>query len=207
MKPYIVALAGGSGAGKSTLAAHLCAQLAPRAALLSEDHYYHCRTRFPAFDPATHDFDTPEAKDFSLLGEHLARLRAGETVVIPTYDLVTHSRTADTTTFPPQPIIILEGILALADAGVRNHVDLAVWLEAPAAVRLERRIERDVTTRGRALDSVRAQFALTVEPALARFAPLQKSHADVIIDSAVYGYDLPSMSAPILTILAPEKSL
>lgn len=207
MTPFIIALAGGSGAGKSTLAGYLCAQLAPDAALLSEDQYYHCRTRFPAFDADTHDFDCPEAKDFTLLSAHLARLRAGQSVAIPHYDLVTHTRTEETMPFAPRPVIILEGILAFIDEGVRKHVDLSVWLDAPTDIRLERRVERDVKTRGRTGEGVRAQFSLTVEPALARYAPLQIAKADLVIDSCAHQHDLAAMAHLILQRMAPEKSL
>jgi uridine kinase len=207
VKPFIIAIAGASGAGKSTLAAHLARALSPHAALLSEDHYYQCRTAFADFDETTHDFDCIAAKDFALLAQHLSALRAGQSVAVPTYDFTDHRRLPQTHAFAPQSFIIVEGILSLAQADVRAQVDLGVWLEASASVRLDRRIARDVIDRGRTEASVRAQMAATVEPAFARYAPAQRKAADLAISADDLAFDLDAMIAPILARLPPQNRL
>ena len=177
---FIIAIAGGSGAGKTILARALAARLAQPATLISEDHYYHCRTSLANFDPATHDFDHPDAKDHALLARHLTAARRGEAFEKPLYAHERHERIG-VETVSPAALVILEGLHVLAHAPIRAAIDLAVYVEADEAERLARRMARDVTERGRTPDGVKHDFARAVAPAHERFVAPQAAHADLVV--------------------------
>jgi uridine kinase len=176
----VVAIGGGSGAGKTTLARALAARL-PEAVLLAEDDYYHCASTIAGFDAAMHNFDAPEAKDMALLALHLDRLRAGGAVELPVYDLLTHRRVGEARLGPAR-FVVLEGLHALADAGLRARIDLAVYVEAPADVRLARRLLRDVGERGRDWRSVVAQYLDHVRPMHGRHVEPYRDGADLVLE-------------------------
>jgi uridine kinase len=183
-----LAIAGGSGSGKTTIARAVRARLAPfSAVLLAEDDYYRCATTIAAFDPAAHNFDAPDAKDHALLAAHLAAARAGEAFAKPVYDFASHTRTGAIETVDPHDVIILDGHLALCDPRVRASLDLAVFVEADEAVRLARRMVRDVAERGRTPDSVYRQFFDTVRPMHALHVAPQRDHADLVVASTYEG--------------------
>lgn len=179
----IVAITGGSGAGKTTLAQALARRLGAGAIVIAEDDYYRCASTIPGFDPATHNFDAPEAKEHALLREHLALARSGAMFDKPVYDLVTHRRLPRVERIVHAETLVVEGIHLLADAGLRALYDLKVFVEADEAVRLGRRMIRDVETRGRTPRAVLAQFFATVRPMHEAHVAPQRAHADLVLVS------------------------
>ena len=178
----LIAIAGGSGAGKSTLARALAALTDAR--VIAEDDYYHCASAIPDFDADTHNFDAPEAKDHDLLIQHLRRFRIGEAFDKPLYDLVTHHRLGETERVSSAHALIVDGIHVLATPELRTLFDVKVFVAADEAVRLERRLARDVEARGRTKQAVMTQFFANVRPMHALHVEPQRAHADMVIESS-----------------------
>jgi len=179
----IIAITGGSGAGKTTVAHALARRLGAGAVVIAEDDYYRCASTIPGFDPATHNFDAPDAKEHALLREHLALARSGEAFDKPVYDLVTHRRKPDVERIVHADWVIVEGIHLLAADELRAVYDLAVFIAADEALRLGRRIIRDVETRGRTPRAVLAQFFATVRPMHEAHIEPQRAFADLVLTS------------------------
>lgn len=180
--PLLIAVAGGSGSGKSTLATALEARLPPgTVTLVIEDAYYGDFGGRPGFDAATFDFDDVTAKDHGLLAEHLAALRAGETVDAPLYCFETHRRLPSLETIAPAPLIVVEGAHLLCTPALADLFDLRIYVDTPPDVRFIRRLIRDQAQRGRTADSVIQQYLATVRPAHERLIEPSRSRADIII--------------------------
>lgn len=199
--PLIVGVCGGSGSGKTTFARAL-AEAAGPAVVLAEDDYYVCKTQVPGFDAATRDFDHPSAKELDLLLAHLAALRAGRAVMRPAYDLATHSRNAEAAV-APAPLVIVEGLHFLSDRRLRDALDHAFFVDAPDAVRFERRLVRDVATRSRTPESVTAQWNGTVQPAYLRWIAPFAERADTRVDGTG---DLAAEVATAAALIAARRS-
>lgn len=183
--PVCVGIAGGTGAGKSALAAALAQALgAERVLRIPQDAYYRDRGEPSAEARAALNFDHPDALEIELLVAHLVELRAGRAVDVPVYDFTRHRRARDTWRAEPRALVVVDGILALADAALRACFDLRVFVDAPEDVRLRRRVARDVAERGRSAESVRAQFAATVRPMHAQFVEPSRAHADLVVANA-----------------------
>lgn len=181
-RPFVIGVAGGTGSGKSTVAERLIAAVGPgKVSVLAQDSYYRDLSHLEPAQRAHVDFDHPDAFEWDLLVEHLGCLLAGEQVASPVYDFTRHSRSGDTVPVRPAPIVVLEGILVLADAQLREHMDLKVFVDADADVRFIRRLVRDVAERGRTLESVVEQYLGTVRPNHLAFVEPSKRWADVII--------------------------
>jgi uridine kinase len=179
----IIALTGGSGAGKTTLARALARKLGAGAVVIAEDDYYRCASTIRDFDPATHNFDAPDAKEHALLRDHLTLARSGAAFDKPVYDLVTHTRQTKVERIAHADTLIVEGIHLLAPADLRVLFDLKVFIEADEALRLARRMVRDVETRGRTPRSVMTQFFATVRPMHEAHVAPQRAFADLILQS------------------------
>jgi uridine kinase len=177
----IVAITGGSGAGKTTLARALARRLGAGAVVIAEDDYYRCASTIEDFDAATHNFDEPAAKEHDLLREHLALARSGEAFDKPIYDLVTHRRQPQVERIAHANALIVEGIHLLASESLRTLFDLKVYIDADEALRLGRRMIRDVEMRGRTPRSVLTQFFTTVRPMHDKHIEPQRALADVIL--------------------------
>ena len=175
----LIAITGGSGAGKTTIAATLARLIGAGAVVIAEDDYYRCCTSYPDFDPATHNFDEPAAKEHTLLREHLALAKSGAAFDKPIYDLVTHTRLPKVERIAHAEVLIVEGIHLLASAELRDLFDVKVYVEADEALRLGRRMIRDVETRGRTPRSVMAQFFSTVRPMHEAHIAPQRAFADL----------------------------
>lgn len=175
MTPFVFGIAGGTASGKTTVARELAERTG--ALLVSHDRYYRDLLR-----PELANFDHPEALETSLLVEHLGELRGGRAVALPTYDYATHRRTPTTERVSPRPVIVVEGILVLADAALRACFDLKVYVDAPDDVRLARRLRRDVRERGRTLEGVLDQYLATVRPMHLAHVEPSRAHADLVLD-------------------------
>jgi uridine kinase len=181
-RPILLGVAGGSGSGKTTVArAVLRAVGEGRIGLIEQDSYYRDVEWHEDADLLHHNFDHPSALDNELLVEHLAELRAGRPVETPVYDFVRHCRTESTWRVEPLPVVVLEGILILAEPAVRALLDFKIFVDTDADLRLIRRIERDLTERGRSLPDVIRQYQQSVRPMHLEFVEPSKRWADVII--------------------------
>ena len=178
----VIGIAGGSGSGKTTVQRRILERFGPaRIALLDHDAYYQDLGHLPIEERARFNFDHPDALETDLMVEHLRRILAGEPVAKPTYDFTCHRRRDATVTVEPRPVIVVDGILVLAEPTLREHMDIKLYVDTPDDVRLMRRIERDINERGRSLDTVLAQYRRTVRPMHLEFVEPSKRYADVII--------------------------
>lgn len=183
MAPLVIGIAGGTGSGKSTIARNIAQEL-PIGSLLTIDHdsYYRNRADLSFDERCKLNFDHPDSLETELLIEHLRNLRAGKTVHIPTYDFKTHSRIeAEARETKPTPIIVVEGILVFVEAALRDLLDMKIFVDTDADIRVFRRIRRDIEERGRTFQSVRDQYYSTVRPMHLQFVEPSKRWADIII--------------------------
>jgi uridine kinase len=182
VRPLIVGIAGGSGSGKSTVAGRVTDALrGASVAFIDMDAYYRDFSSLPMEERRRVNWDHPAAFDWDLLCAQLARLAAGQPIEKPVYDFVTHTRAARTEPVPAADVIVIDGILLLADARVRERCDVKVFVDADADVRLIRRIRRDLTVRGRSLEDILEQYLTFVQPMHLEFVEPSKRYADVII--------------------------
>lgn len=185
-RPFIVAITGGSGSGKTTTAGQLLDLLKPlNAQLISQDDYYKNSKALPDFDPATYDFDTPDARDHDLLALHLKALRAAQAIEVPVYDFTIHGRREATQHVVPGDVIILEGTHTLCDPAIYELCDLRVFVDTPDDIRLLRRLLRDIHERGRTPETVANQYLATVRPAYERWTGPSRLNADLIVSGGV----------------------
>ncbi|MGE0641233.1 MAG: uridine kinase [Thermoanaerobaculia bacterium] len=182
MSGMVLGVAGGSGSGKSTVAREILAGIGTdRITFLAQDNYYRDVDWSQDADLLRHNFDHPDAIDIELFLEHLTELKAGRAVDLPVYDFVRHRRTPETRRIEARPVILVEGILLFVDARLRKLLDFKVFVDTDADVRLVRRIERDMSERGRAVDDVLRQYMATVRPMHLEFVEPSKRWADVIV--------------------------
>ena len=178
----VIGIAGGSGSGKTTVQRRVMERFGPRRiALLDHDAYYHDLAHLAPEQRARFNFDHPDALETGLLVDHVDRLLAGEPVEKPTYSFETHRRLPETETVEPRPVVLVDGILVLAEPALRVRMDVKLYVDAAPDVRLMRRLERDIHERGRSVESVLEQYRRTVRPMHLEFVEPSKRHADVII--------------------------
>ena len=181
-KPLVLGIAGGTGSGKTTVARNIEAGLpAGSTVVLDHDSYYRDLSDMTIEERRLLNFDHPEALDNVLLAAHLDALKAGQTVEVPIYDFVHHTRKVETRRVEPRPIIIVEGILVFADAEIRKRIDVKIFVDTDADIRVFRRIRRDMEQRGRTFADIREQYYQSVRPMHLRFVEPSKRHADLII--------------------------
>jgi len=178
----VIGVVGGSGAGKTTLVWGLADRLGADVSVLWFDEYYHDLVHLTPDERALVNYDHPDSLDVDLLVSHLDGLLAGRPAEVPVYDFTTHTRTGTTRRVDPRPVIVVDGILVLAFPVIRERLDVSVFVEAPAEVRLARRLDRDVKERGRTPESVRTQFAATVAPMHDAFVSPCRDLADLTLD-------------------------
>ena len=178
----VVGVGGGTGSGKTTFAHALVAQLPSGAAtVLDHDAYYHDLAQLPFGARHRVNFDHPDSLDNALLGKHLDELRAGKSIEKPRYDFATHTRATGGSTVVPAPLVIVEGILVLAIRELRDRFDLKLFVDAPADLRLLRRIRRDIVERGRDIDGIDEQYRATVRPMHEAFVEPSRAFADLVL--------------------------
>ena len=182
MDSVVLGIAGGSGSGKTTVLQRIVRAFGPeRIAVLDHDSYYRDLSHLPAEERARFNFDHPDALETDLMRAHLDALLAGQSVEKPRYNFSTHSREADTTLVEPRPVIIVEGILVLAEPQLLAQMDIKIFVDAADDIRLMRRIRRDIQDRGRSIETVLDQYERTVRPMHLEFVEPSKRKADVII--------------------------
>lgn len=178
----IVGIAGGTGSGKTTVANNIVEALGEaNVALISQDAYYKDLSKMSFEERQRLNYDHPDAFDNDLLLEHLGQLRNRQTIQLPVYDFSLHTRLPQTISVEYKPVLVLEGIHVLVDERIRNALDIKVFVDTDADVRVLRRMIRDIKDRGRTLDSVYEQYLSTVKPMHDAFIEPSKRYADLII--------------------------
>jgi uridine kinase len=182
MGNIIIGIAGGSGSGKTSVAKALVKDLHLNGTVIIEqDWYYKDLSHLPLEERMKWNFDHPNSVEFDLLIEDLKKMQNGETVDVPQYNYVTHSRSKETLTIAPQKVIIVEGIMVLYEAKLRELLDIKLFVDTDKDIRFIRRLKRDIYKRGRAIDNVTDQYMQTVRPMHETFVEPSKRFADVII--------------------------
>jgi len=182
-RPLLVAIVGGSGSGKTWLAERLAAALSPRAARLSLDDFYRDRSHLSSARRERLNFDHPRAIDWRAVEMALKQLLREGAARIPCYDFGTHCRLARSTVLKAKPIILMEGLWLLQRRSVRALFDFSIFLDCSGTLRLRRRLERDLRTRGRSEASVRKQFRQAVQPMHALYVAPQAKFANLVLES------------------------
>ena len=180
-KVLVIGIAGGTGSGKTTITRKLCENFGPDVSVINHDNYYKAHHNMPYEERAKLNYDHPNAFDTDMLIEHLKQLRQGQSVVCPVYDYTVHDRSKETVTIKPARVIIVEGILIFENRELCDQMDIKIYVDADADVRILRRIVRDVRDRGRSLDSVINQYLATVKPMHEQFVEPSKRNADIIV--------------------------
>jgi len=202
-KPLVIAVAGGSSSGKTTVVNKITKNLAEYpVVVIKHDDYYKDQSEMTMEERRAVNYDHPFSLDNDLFIRQLKQLIAGNPIEKPTYDFVNHTRAAKTEIVHPAKIIILEGILVLEDARIRNLVDVKIFVETDDDLRFIRRLKRDIEERGRTMDSVISQYLKTVKPMYHEFVKPTKRYADIIIPND-YSHDVAVdlINAKLLSIL------
>ena len=181
MKPLIIGIAGGTGSGKTTLVDRLREQFGQDISVLPHDSYYAAHHDMTLEERQSLNYDHPASFDTDQMIQDLEDLRAGKDIQCPVYDYTIHDRTEDTQTVHPTKVILVEGILIFENKALRDLMDIKIFVDTDADVRILRRILRDVKERGRSLDSVVEQYLSTVKPMHEQFVEPSKRYADVIV--------------------------
>jgi len=177
-----IGICGGTGSGKTTIARAIVETVgAENVVLVEQDSYYRNLADMPLDERHQANFDHPDSLDSEMLVNHLRRLKQGLLVEMPLYDFKTHTRSDQIEIIEPKPVVIVEGILIFAEPRVLDLLDVRVFVDTPADVRFIRRLQRDISERGRTVDSVIGQYHRTVRPMHHEFVEPSKRHADIII--------------------------
>ena len=203
MECMIIGIAGGTGSGKSTFTNRLKEEFGDEIAVLYHDNYYRRQDEVPFEERKKVNYDHPDSLETDLLVEHLQRLKRGETVECPVYDYSQHNRSDQVMRIEPRKIILVEGILLLADPRVRDLIDIKIFVEADADERIIRRIVRDVKERGRDLDNIVNQYLTTVKPMHNLYVEPTKPMADMIMNSGKNDVAFDIVRSKIRQVLHP----
>jgi uridine kinase len=183
----IIGIAGGTGSGKTTVVQQIINELPEtEVGVISQDSYYRENHNLSFEERALINFDHPRAIDFELLVNHLTALKKGETIEQPVYSFVTHNRTDDSIITHPRKVMIVEGILILANLELREIFDVKIFVHADSDERLIRRLKRDIAERGRDMEEVLIRYQTTLKPMHQQFIEPTKAYADIIIPNDKY---------------------
>jgi len=178
----IIGICGGTGSGKTTIARAIVDTVgAKNVVLVEQDSYYRNLADMPLDERHQANFDHPDSIDSDMLVNHLLRLKQGLIVEMPLYDFKTHTRSNRIEIIEPKPVVIVEGILIFAESRVLDLLDVRVYVDTPDDVRFIRRLQRDISERGRTVESVIGQYYRTVRPMHHEFVEPSKRYADIII--------------------------
>ena len=184
----VIGIAGGTGSGKTTLMENLVKHFGDAVTVMSHDNYYKRHDEMTFEERSKINYDEPAAFDTSLMAYHLECLRRGEAVECPVYDYTVHNRSDKTVHLEPKPVIIVEGILIFENEELRNHMDIRIFVDTDADVRICRRIKRDVQKRGRTMESVIAQYLQTVKPMHEKYVEPSKKYANIVVPEGGKNY-------------------
>ncbi|MBQ0148324.1 MAG: uridine kinase [Flavobacteriaceae bacterium] len=199
----VIGIAGGTGSGKTTVVNNILRDLNTESVIvISQDNYYKDNHDLPLEERSKVNFDHPRSIDFDLLKTHVRALKNGETIEQPVYSFITHTRTGETILTHPQSVIIVEGILVLTDAELRELFDVTIFVHADSDERLIRRVRRDIQERGRDLEEVLSRYQDTLKPMHQQFIEPSKNYADIIIPNMKKGH---SVAVKILSSVIKEK--
>ena len=199
----IIGIAGGTGSGKTTITRKLAERFGDDVTVIYHDNYYKPYREYSLEERVMLNYDHPDAFETELLVEHLKMLKQGQAVECPVYDYSIHNRSDETVRIEPKKIILLEGILVLADPRLRDMIDIKIFVEADADERILRRIVRDVKERGRDLDNIVEQYLTTVKPMHYLYVEPTKARADIIINSGLNDVAFDIMRSKISLMLRP----
>ena len=177
----VIGIAGGTGSGKTTLMKRLVERFGSDVTVLSHDNYYRRRDEMPFEERCKLNYDEPAALETDLMAIHLDALRHGQAIDCPVYDFAQHNRSNDTVRIEPKPVIIVEGILIFENKPLRDLMDIKIFVDTDADIRLCRRIRRDVRERGRTLESVIEQYQTTVKPMHEKYVEPSKKYAHIVV--------------------------
>lgn len=182
----IIAISGASASGKSLIANTLYKELREKVGdeqigVIAEDCYYKDQSHLALAERIKTNYDHPSAMDHSLLYQHLQQLKAGQAIDLPQYSYTEHTRKQQTKRLSAKKVVILEGILLLTDPRLRSMIDFSIFVDTPLDICLMRRLRRDISERGRSLDSVMEQYKKTVRPMFLQFIEPSKQYADIIV--------------------------
>ncbi|EDN01098.1 MAG: uridine kinase [Pseudoflavonifractor capillosus] len=181
MNTMVIGIAGGTGSGKTTLTRHLVESFGGNISVVYHDNYYKAHPNMTYEERAALNYDHPDAFDTDLMVEDLRTLCAGKTIHCPVYDYTIHNRSNDTVEVKPTKVVIVEGILIFENKALRDLMDIKIFVDTDADVRILRRILRDVKERGRSLDSVIDQYLTTVKPMHEQFVQPSRQYADIVV--------------------------
>ena len=190
-KMLIIGIAGGSGSGKTTVAKLIEETFKGDVTLIRHDDYYKARHDKTYEERTRQNYDCPDAFDTELMSEHIAALKRGEPVDCPVYDYMIHDRSDETRRIEPTSVLVIDGILILAEPSLRELMDIKIFIDTDADIRILRRIVRDVNERKRTLESVIGQYMATVKPMHEAFVEPSKKYADIIVPEG--GHNLVAM--------------
>ena len=177
----VIGIAGGTGSGKTTLMKNIVARFGGEVSVLSHDNYYKRRDELSFEERCKINYDEPAALDTSLLVYHLEQLRCGRAIECPVYDFAQHNRSNETLRITPNRVIIVEGIMIFENEPLRELMDVRIFVDTDADIRLCRRIKRDVNKRGRSLESVLEQYQTTVKPMHEKYVEPSKKYANLVV--------------------------
>ena len=177
----VIGIAGGTGSGKTTLMKNLIARFSEDVTVLSHDNYYKRHDELTYEERCRLNYDEPAALETDLMARHLDQLRQGQAIDCPVYDFTVHNRSDETVRIVPKKVIIVEGILIFENQPLRDLMDIRIFVDTDADVRLCRRIKRDVNKRGRSLESVLQQYQETVKPMHEKYVEPSKKFANIVV--------------------------
>ena len=184
----VIGIAGGSGSGKTTLTNQIAARFPDAITVIKHDNYYKEHDDMTYEERSRLNYDHPNAFDTELMIQHLGMLKEGKTVECPVYDYTIHNRSKNTLTITPERVIIVEGILIFENKELCDLMDIRIFVDTDADIRIIRRIQRDVMERARSLDSVISQYLGTVKPMHEQFVEPSKKNASIIVPEGGHNY-------------------
>ena len=204
--PFVIGVAGGSGSGKSTVSQQVLASFgADMVSVVMQDDYYCDQSDLPPEARRKQNYDHPRAFEWALLVQHVQALRNGEAIEMPEYDFTLHNRSTRTIPVKPAPVILIEGLFALYDANLCNMMSLKIFVDTASDVRFIRRMQRDITERGRSVESVVEQYLETVRPMHKQFIEPTKRNADIILPHGANGPAVDMITTKVASVIGGLK--